>query len=75
MKNLQKYSAVALSGAVSLMASASSFAAIAVSDLTAPLAGITTDAGTVFTAVLPVLLTVLGLTIGYKLVKRFVGSI
>ncbi len=75
MKTLNKYSAIALVGVASLMGSASSYAAIAGSDLTAPLAAITTDAQTVFTAVLPVLLVVLGLTIGYKLVKRFVGSI
>lgn len=66
---------VAAAGTSLMVLSQQSHAAIAAGDLTAPLTAITTDANTVFTAVLPVMLTVLGLVIGYKLVKRFVNGI
>jgi len=75
MKNFKKLGAALAAGAGLMVASVSSHAVIAAADLTTPLAAISTDALTVFTAVLPVMLTVMGLVIGYKLVKRFVGSI
>lgn len=73
----QKFKAAIMAigaGAVALVSSAS-HAAISSADLTTPLTAITTDAQTVFDAVLPVMLTVLALVIGYKLVKRFVNGI
>ncbi|NQY27808.1 MAG: hypothetical protein HRT92_11640 [Piscirickettsiaceae bacterium] len=74
--NFFKKMGVALSSGVALLvASAPSHAVITSGDLTTSLSAITTDATTVFDAVLPVMLTVMGLVIGYKLVKRFVNGI
>lgn len=75
LNQVRKYGTVAAASAGLMVISQSSHAAIAAGDLTAPLGAITTDANTVFTAVLPVMLTVLALVIGYKLVKRFVNGI
>jgi len=62
--------------AVALMAtSVASQAAIVAGDLTTPLAAVTTDANTVFTAVLPIILAVVGLSVGISLLKRFTGKI
>lgn len=60
-------SAIAMAG--------SAHAAIDSTALDTGLAVVTTDANTVFTAVLPILLTVLGLSIGLKLLKRFSNKI
>jgi len=75
MKSYQKYAVYAAITAPMMVLSTQSMAAIAAADLTAPLTAITADANIVFSAVLPVMLTVLGLVIGYKLVKRFVNGI
>jgi|GEM_PF-4891062 len=74
MKNV-KVALMGFGASAIALVSSTSHAAITATDLTSPLAAITTDANTVFTAVLPVMLTVLGLVIGYKLVKRFVNGI
>ncbi len=75
MKSYQKFALPVVIAAPLMALSTQSMAAIAAADLTAPLTAITADANTVFSAVLPVMLTVLGLVIGYKLVKRFVNGI
>lgn len=75
MFNSKRNAILASGGIAAAVLSSTSQAAITAGDLTAPLAAITTDADTVFTAVLPVMLTVLALVIGYKLVKRFVNGI
>lgn len=75
MKNNRKYGVIAATTGALALSSQASFAAIAAADLTAPLAVISADADTVFSAVLPIMLTVLSLVIGYKLVKRFVNGI
>jgi len=71
MKMLHKLGA----GAALLGASVASQAAIVAGDLTTPLAAVTTDANTVFTAVLPIILSVVGLSVGISLLKRFTGKI
>jgi hypothetical protein len=70
-----RYYAVAPLAAAAMAVSNSASAAIAEADLTTAMTAITTDAQTVFDAVLPILITVLALVIGMKLVKRFTNKI
>lgn len=57
------------------LAATASHAAIDATALDTALAGVTTDANTVFDSVLPVVIGVLALSIGLKLVKRFSNKI
>ena len=74
-KQFRKYGAVAAASAGLMAISQSSHAAIAAADLTSAMTAITTDAQTVFDAVLPIMITVLALVVGMKLVKRFTNKI
>lgn len=73
---MNKLRNIALAGvlAASALVAGPSMAAISGTDIQTAATAITTDAQTVFTNSLPVLFAVLGLVIGYKLIKRFLGG-
>ena len=76
MKIVKLFKAVMFGLFLSLaMAGQSAMAAIVAADLTGIGTTITTDANTIFVWVLPIVGTILGLTIGLKLLKKFTGKI
>jgi hypothetical protein len=76
MFNKMKKAFLSLFAITSLAAvNTSAYAVISSADVTTALGGVTADATTIFTVVLPIVGAVLGLTVGMKLLKRLAGAI
>ena len=76
MKIVKLFKSVAVALVASMaFVGQSAMAAIVATDLTGIGTSITTDADTIFVWVLPIIGTILGLTIGLKLLKKFTAKI